>query len=106
MTPLEIEINDEFLRHLRASAKIKDEVLDRLEKLLRLTLHTLDQRLQQRRLRVEVVVERPAGDLQISQDILEGHAFIAFGIDQALRRIEDIVALGSVFFFVDRARHS
>ena len=57
--------------------------------------HALDHRLRARAFRVEVVIEGAFGNLQIIQDILDGHLLIAFGVDEpratsriSLRRAE------------------
>jgi hypothetical protein len=78
---------------------------DRQEWLFQRLPYPFDECFRHGRLRVKVVVERPAGNLNIGQDILERHALIAFGIEEALSRIEDLVALGGEFFFIDGTRH-
>src|SRR6185503_13406257 len=78
---------------------------ERQKRLFRLLSYPFDEGFQHRWLGVKVVIERPAGNLDFSQNILERHALIAFGIDQALRRIEDLVAFGGVFCFINSSCH-
>ena len=68
--------------------------------------HAFDQRGEQRWFGVKVVIERPGGDLKFAQNIGNRHLLIACGLDGALRRVENGVALGCVGCFVDRAYHS
>ncbi len=67
--------------------------------------HAFDQRKEQRRFGVKVVIERPGGDLQFAQQIGKRHLLIAFGLDRSLGRVENGVAASLVGCFVDRAYH-
>jgi len=50
------------------------------------------------------MVEGPFGNLQVIQDILNGHLLVASGVDQPQGCIEDFVAPYGIFLFVEDPR--
>jgi hypothetical protein len=51
------------------------------------------------------MVERALGDVELIQDILNGHVLVARNENQPLGHIQNLVTLDSIFFFFDNPRH-
>ena len=78
---------------------------DGQERLFHLLLYPFDERFQQRPTRVEVVMESPAGNPYIVQDILNRHLLVSFGKHQSLGCIQNRSALRSKCFWFDGSSH-
>src|SRR6266487_4840147 len=75
------------------------------ERLFHLLLYPFDERFQQRPARVEVVMESPAGNPYLVQDILDRHLLVSLGKHQSLGGIQNLSALGSNCFWFDGSSH-
>ena len=52
------------------------------------------------------MIESALGDLELIQDILDGHLLVARDVDQPLGYIQDLIALDGIFLFFDNPRHN
>jgi hypothetical protein len=52
------------------------------------------------------MVERTLGNIELIQDILDGHVLVARNENQPLGYIQDFITLDSVFVFFDNPRHN
>ena len=98
-----VERGKEALEFVKgAKSRIRD---DGEHELFDLVPHAFDQRQEQRRFGVKVVIERPGRNPQLPQQIGNRHPLIACGCDGSLGRVENDVALDCVFVFFDDAYH-
>ena len=65
----------------------------------------LDDRLEQRLLRIEVVVEGALGGVELVQDVLDAHRLVALGLDEALGDVQEGVTTDRMEGWVHRPRH-
>ena len=67
--------------------------------------HPVDDPFEQRLLRVEVVVEGAFRDIELVQDVLDGHLLVALRPDETLGNVEEGVALDRMGDGVEGAGH-
>ncbi len=81
----------EFLdrRHRRIGDDRREALEDRVD-------HPLEDRTQQRRLRIEVVVERTPRGVELVEDVLDAHLLVALDLDQGQRGVEEGFATDGV----------
>src|SRR4029077_20813911 len=67
--------------------------------------HASDDGVEQRLLRLEVVVERAARGLELVEHVLDAHGLVALALDEPLGDVEEGLALDLVHCRIERPRH-